>query len=213
MFILQNRKEHHENWQELPDHPYKILIVGKCGSGKTNLINHDLHIDKIVLYAKNLNKAKYQLLINKRESIGLKYLIDSKPFIEYLFHIDDIYKNIEEYKQNNKQKILIVFDDTLADMLNKKKYNPVVAELFTRGRILNICLVFITQIYLAVPKNVQQKFQTKEIFNKLDLIVYQILTFKTLWIFMKVVLLNHIVFRLLIILLHQIVFHISERIF
>ena len=75
---------------------------------------------------------------------------------------------------------MIVFDDTLADMLNKKKYNPVVAELFTGGRILNICLVFITQIYLAVPKNVQQKLQTKEIFNKLDLIVYQILTFKTL---------------------------------
>ena len=66
--------------------------------------------------------------------------------------MDDIYKNIEEYNPNKKRKILIVFDDMIADMLSNKKLNPIVTELFIRGRKLNISLVFITQTYLAVPK-------------------------------------------------------------
>ena len=68
--------------------------------------------------------------------------------------MDDIYKNIEEQNPNKKQKLLIVFDDMVADMLSKKTTNPVVTELFIRQRILNIYLVFITQSYFAVPKNV-----------------------------------------------------------
>ena len=92
------------------------------------------------------------MLINKRESTGLKYLNDSKAFIEYSNDMDDIYKNIEEYNPNKKRKILIVFDDMIADMLSNKKLNPIVTELFIRGRKLNISLVFITQTYLAVPK-------------------------------------------------------------
>ena len=58
--------------------------------------------------------------------------------------MDNIYKNIEEYNPNKKRKILIVFDDTIADMLSNKKLNPIVTELFIRGRKLNISLVFIT---------------------------------------------------------------------
>ena len=58
--------------------------------------------------------------------------------------MDAIYKNIEEYNPNKKRKILIVFDDTIADMLSNKKLNPIVTELFIRGRKLNISLVFIT---------------------------------------------------------------------
>ena len=70
------------------------------------------------------------MLINKRESTGLKYLNDSKAFIEYSNDMDDIYKNIEECNPNKKQKILIVFDDMIADMLSNKKLNPIVTELF-----------------------------------------------------------------------------------
>ena len=77
-------------------------------------------------------KAKYQLLINKRESTGLKYLNDSKAFIEYLNDMDNIYKNIEEYNPDKKRKILIVFDDMIADVLSNKKLNPIVTELFIR---------------------------------------------------------------------------------
>ena len=78
--------------------------------------------------------SKYWLLINKRESTGLKYLNDSKAFIEYSNDMDDIYKNIEEYNPNKKRKILIVFDDMIADMLSNNKLNPVVIEFFIRGR-------------------------------------------------------------------------------
>ena len=108
--------------------------------------------------------------------------------------MDDICKNIEEYNPNRKRKILIVFDDMIADMLSNEKLNPVVSELFIRGRKLNISLVFITQSYFTVPKNkfyalfyykIQtSKFQTKQNFNKLHLIIHQILTLKTLCIFL-----------------------------
>ena len=104
----------------------RILIIGGSGSWETdslfNLINQQPDIDKIYLYAKDPYEAKYQLLINKRESTGLKYLNDSKAFIEYSNDMDDIYKNIEEYNPNKKRKILIVFDDMIADMLTNKKH-------------------------------------------------------------------------------------------
>ena len=69
--------------------------------------------------------------------------------------MDDIYKNIEQYNPNKKRKILIVFDDMIADMLNNKKINQVVTELFIRDRQLNISLVFNTQSYFAVPKDLR----------------------------------------------------------
>ena len=95
------------------------------------------------------------MLINKREYTGLKHFNDSKTFIECSNDMDDIYKNIEEYNPNKKQETLIVFDDMIADMLSNKKLNPIVTELFIRGRKLNISLVFITQSYFAVPKNIR----------------------------------------------------------
>ena len=67
----------------------------------------------------------------------------------------DVYKNIEEYNLGRERKILIVFDDMIADMINNKKLNPIVTELFIRGRKLNISIVFITQSYFKVPKDVR----------------------------------------------------------
>ena len=74
------------------------------------------------------------MLIKKRKSTGLKYLNDSKAFTEYSNDMKDIYKNIEDYNPNKKRKILIVFDDIIADMLCNKKLNPIITELFIRGR-------------------------------------------------------------------------------
>ena len=74
------------------------------------------------------------MLINKRKSTGLKYLNDSKAFTEYSNDMKDIYKNIEDYNPNKKRKILIVFDYIIADMLCNKKLNPIITELFIRGR-------------------------------------------------------------------------------
>ena len=67
----------------------------------------------------------------------------------------DVYKNINDYNPDKENKILIVFDDTIADMIHNKKLNSIVTELFIRGRKLNISLVFITQSYFKVPKDVR----------------------------------------------------------
>ena len=82
----ENIKKHNGNWPQIPDHPFKILIIGGSGSGKTNglldLISHQPYIDKNILYAKDPYEVKYQLLINKSESLGLKYYNDFKALIE-----------------------------------------------------------------------------------------------------------------------------------
>ena len=116
-----------------------------------------------------------------------------KLLLGYLNDMDDIYKNVDECNLNKEQKILIIFDDMVADMFSNKKLNPIVTELFLRGRKLNISLVFITQSYFAVLKNIRLnqhtillwKFQTKENLNVLHLIINQRLTFKTFWTFIK----------------------------
>ena len=118
-----------------------------------HLINHEPDIVKIYLYAKEPYEVKYQLLIKKREGTSIKYLNCWKAFIEYSNDVDDIHKDIEEYNQNEKRKMLIEFDDMIVDMLSDKKLNPVVTELFIRGKQLQVSLVFITQSYFAVPKN------------------------------------------------------------
>ena len=74
------------------------------------------------------------MFTKKRERTGLKYSNDSKPFIESSNDMDDIYQKVEEYNPNKKWKILIVFDDMIADMLSNNKLNPVVIEFFIRGR-------------------------------------------------------------------------------
>ena len=133
----------------MPHHPYRILIIGGSGSGKTNallnLISNQPDIDKIYLYAKDPYEAKYQFLINKRESTGLKHFNDPKAFIEYSNDMHDVYKNIDDYNPDKENKILIVFDDMIADMINNKKLNSIVTEFFIRSRKLSISIVFITQ--------------------------------------------------------------------
>ena len=117
-----------------------------------SLINNQPDIDKIYLYAKDPYEATYQYLIKLREQVGLDYFNDSKAFIEYSNEMSDVYKNIEDYNPDSKRKVLIVFDDMIADMINNKKINPIVTELFIRGRKLNVFIVFITQCYLKCQK-------------------------------------------------------------
>ena len=158
-YTNENKINHNPNWPYIPDHPCRILIIGGSGSGKTNallnLVTDQPDIDKIYLHAKDPYEDKYQFLINKRESIGLKHFNDPKAFIEYSNDMHDVYKNINDYNPDKENKILIVFDDTIADMIHNKKLNSIVTELFIRGRKLNISLVFITQSYFKVPKDVR----------------------------------------------------------
>ena len=129
----KNKTQHNSKWPYIPDHPYWILIIGGSGSGKTkallNLIENQPDIDKIYLYAKDRYEAKYQYLINIREKVGLKHFNDPKAFIEYSNDTQDVSKNIDKYNINKERKILIIFDDTIADMINNKKLNSIVTEL------------------------------------------------------------------------------------
>ena len=123
-YTNEDKAEHNSNWPYIPDHPYEILIVGGSRSGKTNallnLINNRPGIGKIYLYAKDQYEAKYQYLINKREKVELNHYNDLKAFMEYSNDMQDVYKNIEEYNPGKKRKVLIVFDDVIADMINNK---------------------------------------------------------------------------------------------
>ena len=120
-----------------------------------NLINNQPDTDKIYLYAKDPYEAKYQFLFNKRESTGLKHFNNLKTFIKYSNDMQDVCKNIDDSNADKERKIWIAFDDMIADMINNKKLNSIVTELFIRGRKLNISLVFITQSYFKVPKDVR----------------------------------------------------------
>ena len=155
----ENNKEHNEKWSYIPDHPHRILIIGGSGSGKTsallNLIKKQVDIDKIYLYAKDLSEPKYEFLIKKAEDVGIKYCNDPNAFIECSNRMNDVYQNIDGYKPSRRRKILIVFDDMIADIMANKNFQAIIKELFIRCRKVNISLAFITQSYFSVPKDVR----------------------------------------------------------
>ena len=109
------------DWSYIPDHPYRILIIGGSESGKTiallKLIKHQwTDIDKIYSYIKDPHKSRYQFLINVREKLVIENLKNPKAFIDYLQTIDDVYENLEDYNPTNKRIVLIVFDYVIAYM-------------------------------------------------------------------------------------------------
>ena len=170
------KKKHNLNQPYIPNHTYRILIIAGSEIGKKNtllnLINHKSDIDKIYLYEKDPDEDKYQYLINRRECVGINHLNDPKAFIEYSNDIHDLYKNINNYNSNKENKVMIVFDDIIADMISNKKLDSIVTELFIRCRKLNTSLVFIGQSYFKVPKDVRNNsthFFIMKIPNKREL--------------------------------------------
>ena len=104
----ENNKKHNEKWPYIPDHPYRILIIGGSWSRKRNtllnLINEQKDINKIYLYVRNLNEPKYKILIEKCKIAGIKHLNDPNAFIECLNTMYDVYDNINDYTSSRKKK-------------------------------------------------------------------------------------------------------------
>ena len=132
------------------------MIIGGSRSGKTNTLLHLIKeqddIDKIYLYGRDLSEPKYECSIKKREDAGIKHFSDPNAFTECSNTMDE---NTDDYNPNRQRKILIVFDDMIADIMTNKKFQAIIKELFIRCRKLNISLVFITQSYFSVPKDVK----------------------------------------------------------
>ena len=138
------------------------------------------------MYANDPYEAKYQYLIKVREKVGINHYNDPIAYIEYSNDMHDVYKNISYYNPGKENKILTVFDDIIADMIHNKKLDSIVTELFIGGRKLNISLVFITQWYFKVPKDIRlntthffiAKISKEENFEKLRQIIHQTLVLK-----------------------------------
>ena len=145
--VNENKTKHNKIWPHIPDHPNRMLIIGSSGSGKNGqkLTENQPDNDKIYLYTKDPYETKYQYLINKRKGVSINYFKDFKAFIEYSNDMCNVYKNINHYNPDKENNILIVFHDMIADMIQNKKLNSTVTELFIKGRKPNISLVFITQ--------------------------------------------------------------------
>ena len=142
--VVSNKKK---SSSENDDWPFRMLIIGPLDSGKTNtllyLINNFHPIDKIYLYAKDTDEEKYQYLINKREQVGIKNLNDPHAFIEHSSDMNDVLEDINNYNPKRDKKVLIIFDDMIADIMRSEKFKAIVKELFIRCRKLNISIVFI----------------------------------------------------------------------
>ena len=151
--ILNNKNED-ENW------PFRMLIIAPSGSDKTNTLLHLIQnlnkttpVDKIYLYAKDLSEPKYEFLINNRKAAGIKHVNDPTAFIEYSNDMDDVFTNIDDYNKQRKRKVLIIFDEMIADIISSKNFKAIIKELFIRCRKLNISIVFITQSYSRTPND------------------------------------------------------------
>ena len=94
-------------------------------------------------------------MIKNRKNAGIKHVNNSKAFIECSNTMDDVYENIDDYNPSRKRKVLIIFDDMIGDIMSNKKFQAIIKELFIRCRKQNISLVFITQSYFSVPKDVR----------------------------------------------------------
>ena len=135
------------------------------------------------LYAKDLSESKYKYLFKTCENAGIKHVNDSNAFTECSNTMDDVYENIDNYNPSRKRKILIIFNDMIAYIMTNKKFQLIKKKLFIRCRKINISLVFITQSYFSVPKDVRQNsthYLIMKINNKRDYKILQAIILQTL---------------------------------
>ena len=124
---IVSKNSNDENWS------FRMLIIGPSGSGKTNTLLHLIQnlnkttpVNKIYLYAKDLSEPKYECLINNRKNAGVKHFNDPTVFIEYSNDMNHVFINIDDYNKQKKQKVLIIFDDMIAYIMNDKKFKAII---------------------------------------------------------------------------------------
>ena len=144
-----NNKKHNEKWPYIPDHSYRIIIIGGSGSGKTNaLIYEQNDINKLYLYAIDLNESKYEYLIKQRENAGIKHLNNPNAFIECSNSMDDIH----DYNSSRRRKSLIVFDDIIADIMDNKKFQPIIKNCLLDAEIKYFNLLLLLDLISLFQK-------------------------------------------------------------
>ena len=157
MLNLDDIVSDNKSSSERNDWPFRMPIIGLSGSGNTNTLLHlinTLHpTDKIYLCAKDIGEDKYNYLINKREQAGIKNLNDPKAFIEYSDDMSDALSDIKNYNKNKDKKVLIVFDDMISDIEYNNNFKKIIKKLFSRGRKINVSVVFIAQSYFRALKD------------------------------------------------------------
>ena len=138
------------------------MIIDGSGSGKTNtllnLISQQHDINKIYLYAKELSEPKYEYLIKKREDAGIKHLEDPNAFIECSNTMNDVYENIDDFNQT--EKISIMFDDMIADIMTNKEFQAIIKELLIRCRKHKYFTCVYHSVLFSCSKRCQIKFNT-----------------------------------------------------
>ena len=161
------RNENNRKWLYILDHPMMVtytrsldhLMIDGSKSRKINAliyqINEQNYIDKIYLCGKDL--SDHEIFYKQRKSVGIKHHNDPNAFTEFSNMMDEFYKIIDDYN-SNRNKILIVFDDMIADIMANKLFHAKIEELFERFRKLNISLVCIAQSCFAFLKDVRLNF-------------------------------------------------------
>ena len=109
----------------------------------------------VLFYTLRKDKTKYKILIKKHKDAGINHLNAPNAFIKCSNSMDDVYKNIHDYNPSRKRKISIIFDDMMADIMDNKKFQAIIKELFIGCTKLNISLAFIPQSYFSIPKDVR----------------------------------------------------------
>ena len=119
---------HNPNWPCIPNHPYRILIRMAQDLAKLcymNLKHQRPNVDKIYLLIKDSFESKYQLLVNRKGKVEIKHEKNPKAFIHYSQTTDDVLQNLKDYNPTKKRKVLIVFDNMIADLEANKKLSPI----------------------------------------------------------------------------------------
>ena len=122
--VNDNKTEQNEKWPYIPEHPYRIIIIGGSGPGKTNALINLINEQKRLEWT--FDWILYEYFIKKREDARIKHLNNPNAFIKCSNTMDDVYENINDYSLIRKRKKIFAFDDMIADIMTSKKFQAII---------------------------------------------------------------------------------------